>query len=471
MATSKRCWPAPARSSRRSAARRSSTTPNRRAFRSSWSTLDRMSPLDVPLEDLVVPSPTASDLIAFLKAMEFPTLTRRVAEAAASMPPQVEPDPRSRRSPAGDGAARRHRPAATDAAGARARWHAEVPEAAPSRGTPSTAALRARRRPRALPCRPFDLRDRPPLDRLKAWIARARRGGVVAFDTETTCPIRCRRELCGISLAIAPGEACYVPLGHRDERRDLFGAGLDAPTRFPMRDALARSSRCWRTRRPQGRRRTSNTTGWCSRSAASRSRGYDDTMLISYVLDAGKGGHGMDELAKRWLDHDTIHFEHVAGTGKAQITFDCVADRQGDRLRRRGCRRHAAAVDRAASRASSPSMSPPSTRRWSEPMSPVLARMERRGISIDRQILRGSPTNSRRSRRARGRDPGARRRAVQSRLARSSSATFCSARWACPAARRPRPGNGRPARANSRTWPSRATSCRARSSTGGRCRS
>ena len=53
--------------------------------------------------------------------------------------------------------------------------------------------------------------------------------------------------------------------------------------------------------------------------------GYDDTMLISYVLDAGKGGHGMDDLAKRWLNHDTIHFQHVAGSGKSQVTFDCVA--------------------------------------------------------------------------------------------------------------------------------------------------
>ena len=45
--------------------------------------------------------------------------------------------------------------------------------------------------------------------------------------------------------------------------------------------------------------------------------GYDDTMLISYVLDAGKGGHGMDDLAERWLGHDTIHFHHVAGTGQS----------------------------------------------------------------------------------------------------------------------------------------------------------
>src|SRR5262249_22946807 len=53
-------------------------------------------------------------------------------------------------------------------------------------------------------------------------------------------------------------------------------------------------------------------------------RPYDDTMLMSYVLDAGRGNHGMDPLAERWLGHQTIHFEHVAGSGKSQVTFDCV---------------------------------------------------------------------------------------------------------------------------------------------------
>ena len=48
-------------------------------------------------------------------------------------------------------------------------------------------------------------------------------------------------------------------------------------------------------------------------------------MLMSYVLDAGRGNHGMDDLAERWLGHQTIHFEHVAGTGKSQVTFDCVS--------------------------------------------------------------------------------------------------------------------------------------------------
>jgi DNA polymerase-1 len=114
--------------------------------------------------------------------------------------------------------------------------------------------------------------------------------------------------------------------------------------------------------------------------------GYDDTMLISYVLDAGKGGHGMDDLAKRWLDHDTIHFQHVAGSGKSQVTFDCVAIdkateyaaedadvtlRLWNVLKPRLAAEHVATVYETLERA----------------MPTVLARMERRGISIDRQVL------------------------------------------------------------------------------------
>jgi DNA polymerase I len=109
-------------------------------------------------------------------------------------------------------------------------------------------------------------------------------------------------------------------------------------------------------------------------------------MLISYVLDAGKGSHGMDDLAKRWLNHDTIHFQHVAGSGKSQVTFDCVsidkateyaaedADvtlRLWEALKPRLAAERVTTVYETLERA----------------MPAVLARMERRGISIDRQVL------------------------------------------------------------------------------------
>ncbi len=106
------------------------------------------------------------------------------------------------------------------------------------------------------------------------------------------------------------------------------------------------------------------------------------------------------------------------------------------------------------------------------PMPRVLARMEERGISVDPAVLaRLSNEFGKKQTRARGRHQQDRRDAGQRRLAQADSATFCSARWACRAAARPRPVSGRRPRASSRISPNRATSCRARSSTGARCRS
>ena len=115
-------------------------------------------------------------------------------------------------------------------------------------------------------------------------------------------------------------------------------------------------------------------------------RGYDDTMLISYVLDAGKGGHGMDDLAKRWLNHDTIHFQHVAGSGKSASELRLRHHREGDRIRRRRRRRDAAAVDALKPRLAAEHVATV-YETLERAMPAVLARMERRGISIDRQVL------------------------------------------------------------------------------------
>ncbi len=114
--------------------------------------------------------------------------------------------------------------------------------------------------------------------------------------------------------------------------------------------------------------------------------GYDDTMLISYVLDAGKSGHGMDDLAKHWLNHDTIHFEHVAGSGKSRVSFDCVAIGKASEY---------AAEDADVTLRLWDVLKPrlPAERVTSvyetleRTMPEVLARMEQRGITIDRQVL------------------------------------------------------------------------------------
>ena len=167
-------------------------------------------------------------------------------------------------------------------------------------------------------------------------------------------------------------------------------------------------------------------------------------MLISYALESGDVGHGMDELSERHLGHKPISFKEVAGSGKSAVSFDHVPLRPRHRLCGRRCRRDAAAL--AAAQAAS-------ARRWASvtvyetlerPLVPVLARMEMDGIMVDRRRAdNGSPTSSPR-RRPRSRRRSTSWRASASTSARPSSwATSCLAGWACRAAARRRPAPGR----------------------------
>ncbi len=229
------------------------------------------------------------------------------------------------------------------------------------------------------------------VDRLKAWIARAHETGVVAVDTETTSLDPMTAHLCGFSLSVAPNEACYVPIGHREGggagASDLFApeAKLCAD-QIPEEQALILLKPLLEDTSVLKVAQNMKYDWLVFAQRGIQIAGYDDTMLISYVLDAGKGGHGMDDLAERWLDHDTIHFHHVAGPGKSQVTFDCVAIdkateyaaedadvtlRLWNALKARLTAERVDTVYETLERA----------------MPEVLARMERRGISIDRQVL------------------------------------------------------------------------------------
>jgi DNA polymerase-1 len=229
------------------------------------------------------------------------------------------------------------------------------------------------------------------IDRLKAWIARAYDLGVIAVDTETTSLDPMTAHLCGFSLALAPNEACYVPIGHRDGGpaggSDLFAPESKlCPDQIPEGQALMLIKPLLEDKSILKVAQNMKFDWLVFAQRGIQIDGYDDTMLISYVLDAGKGGHGMDDLAKRWLNHDTIHFHHVAGQGKSQVTFDCVA------------------IDKASEYAAEDA--DVTLRLWSalkarlaaeqvatvyetleRNMPQVLARMEGRGISIDRQVL------------------------------------------------------------------------------------
>jgi DNA polymerase I len=350
-------------------------------------TLDQNVPLDVPVDQLAVHEPDYKHLIAFLKAMEFNTITRRVAEKAEIDASQVEADAKL---VSGAPAVARAAPA-----GKTGDLFAPPPGASakPSKGetngalTPiSLAAARAEAaRNQKIDRSKYECVRTIP--RLKEWIARAHEMGVVAVDTETTSLDAMQAGLCGFSLAVAPNEACYVPIAHKKDGGGdgLFDAGL-AADQIKEEDALKLLKPLLEDKSilKIGQNLKYDWLVFAQRGI--EIQGYDDTMLISYVLDAGKGGHGMDDLSEKWLGHKTIHFGDVAGTGKARVTFDCVAiDKATDyaaedadvtlrlwnALKPRLPAEHVATVYETLERA----------------MAAVLARMERRGISIDRQVL------------------------------------------------------------------------------------
>ncbi|MGH6662146.1 MAG: DNA polymerase I [Rhodospirillales bacterium] len=174
------------------------------------------------------------------------------------------------------------------------------------------------------------------LDTLEAWIAEATEAGAVAFDTETTSLDAVVAELVGFSLSLSPGRACYVPIAHKTPKAlgslDLDGDGSggdqgngEAPEQIPLKAAL-------KALKPMLEDPSVLKIGQNIKYDMQVLAGYgvaiapvDDTMLLSFVLDGGRHGHGMDELAELHLDHKTIKYEDVTGSGKAKVSFDYVA--------------------------------------------------------------------------------------------------------------------------------------------------
>ncbi|MGD0023136.1 MAG: DNA polymerase I, partial [Xanthobacteraceae bacterium] len=369
-------------------------------------TLDDHVKLDVPIGDLAVHEPDHKRLIAFLKAMEFNALTRRVAEFSSIDAGEIEPDAKlavgggSIPSPfAGeDGEARRASPGeGTKAAEQRPLTRPAAPAdlsrkgRGDANGALTPQALVAARSAAAHSAK-FDRSQYETvrsLDRLKAWIERAYDFGLIAIDTETTSLDPMQAQLCGFSLALAPNEACYVPLSHRqggDGGNGGLFQGQVAPDQIAESAALAAMKPLledW------GVLKIGQNLKFDWQIFAVRGieiAPYDDTMLMSYVVDAGRSDHGLDPLARRYFDHTTIDYNEVTKTGKTRITFDCVdiakateyaaedADatlRLWQVLKPRLAAEHMLTVYETLER----------------PLLRVLAHMERRGISIDRGVL------------------------------------------------------------------------------------
>ena len=222
---------------------------------------------------------------------------------------------------------------------------------------------------------------------LAEWVARAFAARVVAIDTETSSLDSMQADLVGISLALGPNDACYIPLAHGGT--DLLA---ETPEQVPLADALALLKPLLESDAvlKVGQNIKYDLTMFARNGIDVAP--IDDTMIVSFALDAGRslegigGGHGMDELSERHLGHTTLAFKDVCGTGKKAIPFGEVPlDRATDyaaedadctwrlwrtlkpRLAEEGGTRVYERVDR--------------------PLIAVVAQMERHGIKVDRDQL------------------------------------------------------------------------------------
>ena len=305
-------------------------------------TLDADMQLDYGLESLEVKEPEAEVLLEFLTAMEFRTITKRVADALGVEAPAIpEPAPE------------------------------EAPEEAADAVPFDTAAYEA-------------VRDATAL---ADWIARAHARGWVAVDTETTSLDEMQAELVGISLAIEPGSACYIPLTHKAGDGDgLFGTSELAEGQMGLEEALA-------LLKPLLEDPAVLKIGQNMKYDAKIFARYgidvapiDDTMLMSYAMHAGLHGHGMDALSDRYLDHAAIEIKTLLGTGKSAITFDKVGIDEAVKY---------AAEDADITLRLWQSFKPQLHRKrvttvyetLERPLVPVLAEMEMAGIKVDRDTL------------------------------------------------------------------------------------
>jgi len=154
------------------------------------------------------------------------------------------------------------------------------------------------------------------LDALDRWIAEAKAAHVVAIDTETASLDSVTGRLVGVSLATAPGKACYIPLGHGGT--DMFA---EKPEQIAVDAALARLGDLFADDAVlKVGHNLKYDIGVLAQHGVTIAP-YDDTLVMSFALDAGKHQHGLDELAKLHLDHTCLTFKEMCGTGKSQISF------------------------------------------------------------------------------------------------------------------------------------------------------
>ncbi len=234
--------------------------------------------LDFGLDDLEVRQPDTEVLMAFLAEMEFRTLSKRIANQLGVEPPEI-----------------------VDVAPAAQADKEEVPfDAAKYECVMDMGAL-------------------------QVWLDRIYQVGWVAVDTETTGLNEMRADLVGISLCVEAGQACYIPLIHKEHAADdLFGSDKLAEGQLGLDQVLDALKAMLED--PSILKIGQNMkydAKIFARNGVDISP-IDDTMLMSYAQHAGEHNHGMDTLSERYLGHTPIPIKPLLGSGKSAITFDKV---------------------------------------------------------------------------------------------------------------------------------------------------
>jgi len=339
--------------------------------------------------------------------MEFNTLVRRVAEATGLDAAEIEPDPRLKARGELYPLPFTHRPelegapsAPTELEGGGAGGGPGAasgttpaanlsPQGGEKRGirsghTPQALAEARAREAASAKVEPSGYEIIAAPERLAAWAAEALDRGLVALNPEWEGPDPLRGRLTGLALALEPGRAAYLPLRHRAAE----GLALEGGTlaQVAIAEALPLLAPLVEDRSVLKVGHNLKVAQHLLKGEGLQLRGLDDVMLISYVLEAGTGGHGLDELSARWLGHQRPELKDLTGSGRARVSFDLVP------LERAGLyAAESADVALRLWRVLRPRLVAQGLLTVYEtlerPLVAVLARMEARGIKIDRAVL------------------------------------------------------------------------------------
>ena len=152
-------------------------------------------------------------------------------------------------------------------------------------------------------------------EQFKNWLEKLKKADVIAFDTETTSIKAFEANLVGVSFSVREHEGCYIPLGHT-------GDLLEAPKQLDKEMVLSALRPLFED---EGKIKVAHNLKYDMQvleKEGFKFKNCHDTLLLSYCLHGGEHNHGLDSLAKRYLDVEAIPFKEVCGSGKKEITFD-----------------------------------------------------------------------------------------------------------------------------------------------------